>query len=117
MIDHTRSTHRLTTVAGASAGGALLCGVCCVAPFVLPAALLASFGSALAWIGRLHLWMSILALGLVLLAWAWVAVVSLRERRRPAVSNLVVLSAASLALALALAWPALEPGIIAALRR
>jgi hypothetical protein len=109
------TTRRITAVAGASAGGALLCAVCCVAPFALPAAMVAGIGGVLAWIGRMHAGMSILALCLVGLAWVWVISVGIRERRRPAASTLIALAAATFMLGLASLWPLFEPHVIAAL--
>jgi hypothetical protein len=43
-----------TKIAGAAAAtGALACGVCCVLPFALPAAILALSGGFFAWFGSL----------------------------------------------------------------
>lgn len=110
-----RTSRLLTTAAGAGTGGAVLCAVCCVAPFALPAALVAGLGGALAWLGRLHSGVTIIAAALVLAAWLSVALQHWRSKKRPALSTVLVLGAATLALALAIAWPSLEPHIIRAL--
>jgi hypothetical protein len=86
-----------------------------VAPFALPAAVLAGTGGVLALIGRMHGIVSVFATGMVALAWLWVIVGSTRSRQRPASSTLIALGAATVVLGVALLWPLFEPHIIAAL--
>src|SRR5262249_13385119 len=82
-------------VVGASAAlaatGALACGVCCVLPFALPAALLAAAGGVIGWFAKVTPW----AMGLALLAvaggWTWALLDSMRTRRKPARSTLLTL--------------------------
>lgn len=102
--------------AALAATGAVACGVCCVLPFALPAAMLAATGGALAWFAGLMPWITGFAVLAVVGAWIWVGVQTLRTRRRPAPSTLVTMGLASAFLVTALAWPRLEGFIIAALR-
>jgi hypothetical protein len=112
----TRAEKRTAAVAGTAAGGALLCAVCCVAPFALPAAVLAVAGGALAWLADASAWITTIALSGVAGAWLWIAVQSRRSGSRPATSTLVVLTVATLALALALSWPIFEANLLRMLR-
>jgi hypothetical protein len=99
-------------VAGATAAvvatGALACGVCCVLPFALPAAVLALSGGVLAWFSGLYHWMTLVAVAAVIGSWGWIGWQSLRTRKRPARSTLVTMILATSVLAVALAWPQLE---------
>lgn len=109
-----------TKAAGVTAvtlsAGAVACGVCCVLPFALPAALLASTGTLLAWFVKMHLWVTILAILSVVGAWGWISWQSRRTRRRPATSTLFTMGTATVLLAVAVLWPLLERPIIQALR-
>lgn len=109
-----------TRVAGGAAAlaatGALACGACCGLPFALPAAVLAVSGGVLAWFAGLTPWITGLAFVAVTGAWLWVGLLTLRTRRRTATSTLITLAAASALLAIALAWPRVEPVIISVLR-
>jgi hypothetical protein len=51
--------------------GAIACGACCILPFTLPATILASTGSVLAWFVHMHVWITILAIVAVVGAWGW----------------------------------------------
>lgn len=99
-------------VAGATAAivatGALACGVCCVLPFALPAAVLAMSGGVLAWFSGLYPWMALVAVVAVVGSWAWIGWQSWRRRKRPARSTLVTMILATGVLAAAVAWPQLE---------
>jgi hypothetical protein len=103
-------------VAGGAAAvvalGALACGVCCVLPFALPAAILATSGSVLAWFAGAHGWMTALAAAAVAGAWFWIGAQTLRMRRRPARSTLLTLAVATAILALAVAWPGIESIVV-----
>ena len=96
--------------------GAVACGVCCVLPFALPATILASTGSLLAWFVKLHVWVTILAVLSVAGAWGWIAWQTRRTRRRPATSTLFMMGAATVLLTVAVLWPLLEKPLIRMLR-
>jgi len=96
--------------------GAVACGVCCVLPFALPATILASTGSLLAWFVKLHVWVTILAVLSVAGAWGWIAWQTRRTRRRPATSTLLMMGAATVLLTVAVLWPLLEKPLIRMLR-
>lgn len=113
----SRPSPRVAAVAAVGAGGALLCAACCVAPFALSAATLASLGGVLAWFANGYAWTSLVAVMLVAGAWAWVGIQSARTRKRPAGLTLIVLGLATLVAVLALAWPLFEGDIIRVLRR
>jgi hypothetical protein len=87
------------------ATGAVACGACCVLPFALPAAALASAGSVLAWLAGAYAWITGVALLAVLGAWAWIAWDTARSQRRPAASTLYVMTAATILTAVAALWP------------
>jgi Flp pilus assembly protein TadB len=73
-----------------------------VLPFALPAAILAVSGGFLAWFGRLMPWVTAVAFIAVAVGWLWVMVQTVRSRRRPALSTLLTMSAATLLLVAAL---------------
>lgn len=107
------SKSRIAGGAAAAVGlGALACGVCCVLPFALPAAVLAVSGGVLAWLAGAHTWLTALAAAAVAAAWIWTGADTLRTRRRPAGSTLATLAGATLLLALAVAWPRVEPAVL-----
>ena len=112
-----RGASRLaSTAATTTAIGAIACGVCCVLPFAPPAVALAGTGGVIAWFGQAF-WGALYTAGaLVTLAWTWVAVITFRTKRRPAPSTLRAMLMATVALGVALIWPALEPHIRRALR-
>ncbi|MGE3344055.1 MAG: hypothetical protein AB7L71_11535 [Vicinamibacterales bacterium] len=113
---HRGATRIASTAATTTAIGAIACGVCCVLPFALPAVALAGTGGVIAWLGRAF-WPALYSAGaLVTLAWAWVAVSSIRTGRRPAPATMRAMLIATTALALALLWPTLEPHILGVLR-
>jgi hypothetical protein len=97
------------------ATGAVACGACCVLPFALPAAAMASTGSILAWLAGAHAWVTGSALLAVLVAWAWLAWDTARSQRRPARSTLYVMTAATILTAVAVLWPLIERQIVRAL--
>ena len=96
--------------------GAVACGVCCVLPFALPAAVLASTGSLLAMFVKMHVWVTILAILSVAGAWGWIAWQTRRTRRKPATSTLFMMGASTVLLAVAVLWPLLEKPLIRMLR-
>jgi hypothetical protein len=103
-------------VAVTSATGAVVCAVCCVLPLALPAVVLASTGSVLAWLAGAHGWVTAMALIATAVTWIWIWRQSTRARARPARSTLYMMGIATAFLALALIWPLLEPHIVRALR-
>jgi hypothetical protein len=110
-----RGTVVATSAAGVAAAGALACAACCILPFALPAAALAVAGGALAWLAGIYEGAIVAAIALVAAAWIWVIWQSLRARKRPAAATVVVMLGASVMLALAYFWPAIEPIAVAAL--
>lgn len=96
--------------------GAVACGVCCVLPFALPATLLASTGTLLAWFVKMHVWVTFMAILSVLGAWGWIAWQSRRTRRRPASSTILMMALATMLLTVAVLWPLIERPLIRALR-
>src|SRR5262249_39022443 len=86
-------------IVGASAAvaamGAFACGVCCVLPFALPAAVLAVSGGVLGWFAKATPWAMRIALLAVLGGWIWVAIQTVRTKRRPARSTLLTLGVAT----------------------
>ena len=113
---HRGTTRLASAAATTTAIGAIACGVCCVLPFALPAVALAGTGGVIAWFGQAF-WGALYTAGaLVTLAWTWVAVITFRTKRRPAPSTLRAMLMATVALGVALIWPALEPHIRRALR-
>jgi hypothetical protein len=57
-------------------------------------------------------WMTALAAAAVMSAWLWTGLQILRTRRRPARSTLLSFGSATTLLALAIAWPSLEPIVV-----
>ena len=96
--------------------GAVACGVCCVLPFALPATILASTGSLLALLVKMHVWVTILAILSVVGAWGWIAWQTRRTRRKPAISTLFTMGTSTMLLTIAVLWPLLEKPIIRRLR-
>ena len=96
--------------------GAVACGVCCVLPFALPATVLASAGSLLAWFVKLHVWATIAAILAVGGAWGWIVWQTRRTHRKPALSTLFMMGTATILLAVAVLWPLLEKPTIRMLR-
>jgi hypothetical protein len=61
-------------------------------------------------------WAKILAVVSVVGAWGWIAWQSRRTRRKPALSTLVMMGAATMVLTVATLWPLLEKPLIRMLR-
>jgi hypothetical protein len=121
VTETAKTRHPKNRVVGATAAiaatGALACSVCCVLPFALPAAILATSGGVLAWLGSATPWVTTIAVVAVTGAWMWVGIQSVRAMRRPALSTLRTMAAASAMLVAALAWPHFEESIVGLLRR
>lgn len=81
-----------------------------------PATVLASTGTLLAWLINAHVWVTLLAIVSVVGAWAWIAWQSRRTGRRPATSTLVMMTASTLLLNIAVLWPLIETPLTGVLR-
>ena len=90
---------------------AVTCALACVAPIAVPAVILAGTGTALGWLAGAHTWMTMLATVAVVAAWVWVWRHAIRTGLRPGASTLRLMGIATFLLALALAWPFIEPEI------
>jgi hypothetical protein len=111
------STDRLIGASAAlTATGALACGVCCVLPFALPAALLAVSGGVLGWFAKATPWAMSIALFAVLAGWTWVVLQSVQTKRQPARSTSFTIGLATLVFAAAAVWWHFEREIIHLLR-
>lgn len=104
-------------VAVTASTAALACGVCCVLPFALPAAMLASVGGVLAWFADAYRWLVPIAVLAVAAGWLWIGWQSWSTKRRPARRTLVVMAFATAMMVIALLWPAFEPILIQLVRR
>jgi hypothetical protein len=110
-------TDRVVGVSAAMvATGALACGICCVLPFALPAALLAVSGGVIGWFAKATPWAIAVALIAVLGGWTWVAIESVRTKRKPARSTLLTLGLATGVFVTAMIWWHFERAIIHLLR-
>jgi hypothetical protein len=111
-----RGTKAAGLTAMTFATGAVACGACCVLPFALPAALLASGGGVLAWFAHINRWSAAAAVVTVGAAWAWIAWQTYRTRSKPAASTLTVMVAATALTTIAMIWPLIEKPLISLLR-
>ena len=98
------------------ATGAAACTVCCILPIAVPALALAGMGSVFAWLARVSVWFTGLAIAATAGAWIWIARQSARSRARPAPATLYLVAAATMLVAVAMLWPFIEPHIRHALR-
>jgi len=113
LLPMLRSPEKAASAAAISiATGAVLCGVYCALPFALPAVMLATSGSIIAWFAHAYSWARIAAIIIVTLAWLWVGVRSVGAKAWPARSTLYATGVATCALVFALAWPRIEPIVI-----
>lgn len=116
-----------TTVRPASAGGAagaavttsaaavVACGACCVIPLAFPAVTATVAGGVLAWLGRAHVWMTGVAVLVVVAAWLWIWRQRVKRGTRASKATLGLMGIASLTALLAIAWPQIEPFLLATL--
>jgi hypothetical protein len=114
--DKPRGTSAAGATALTAAAGAMVCAACCVLPFALPAAVLASVGGVLAWVDHIHIWVTRLAIVAVVVAWGWIIGQSAKARRMPVATTLYVMLAATALAGTALASPLLENPVIRALK-
>lgn len=108
-----QGTKAASAVAVTASMAALACGVCCVLPFAVPAAILGSIGGVLAWFAEAYRWLTPIALVAVGAGWAWVGYQSWRARRSPAHSTLLVMTFATIMMVAAWIWPMFESTVIA----
>jgi len=113
----TPNNKAVSAAAFTAATAALACGVCCVLPLALPAVILGSVGGVLAWFSHLYAWLTPISAVAVAGGWGWVIHQTLRTRRRPAGSTIVIMATATVAMVLAFMWPMLEGPITSILRR
>ncbi|MCW3847905.1 hypothetical protein OF829_11700 [Sphingomonas sp. LB-2] len=104
------------TVAATASVAALACGVCCVLPLAIPAAMLGSFGALISWFAHAYGWLTPIAVAAVAAGWLWIAYQSKRSGKRPARSTLAIMGLATAMMVLAYLWPAFEGLIGTALR-
>jgi hypothetical protein len=104
-------------VAATASVAALACGVCCVLPLAIPAAMLGSVGGILAWFSHAYSWMTPVACAAVIAGWLWVAYQSKRSGKRPAKATLLIMSFATVMTILAYMWPMFEGPLGSLLRR
>jgi len=102
-------------VALACACGAAACGAACIAPLVLPAVVLAWTGVLFVWLASAHTLLTAVGSVAVVAAWLWIWRQQSSSGRRPSPTTLYLMTGAGFFLALALAWPLLEPPIARAL--
>jgi hypothetical protein len=108
-----QGTKATSAVAVTASTAALACGVCCVLPFAVPAAILGSIGGVLAWFAEAYRWLTPIALVAGGAGWAWVGYQSWRTRRSPAHSTLLVMTLATIMMMAAWIWPTFESMVIA----
>ena len=104
-------------VAATASVAALACGVCCVLPLAIPAAMLGSLGGVIAWFSHAYSWMTPVAIIAVIAGWLWVAYQSRQSGKRPARATLIIMVFATLMMMLAYMWPMIEGPIGSLLRR
>jgi hypothetical protein len=85
-------------------------------PFAVPAVAAAGAGGVLAWVGRAHGTMTLIASAIVVAAWISVGAQSHRARKRPAPTTLYAMVIAAAVLVLAIVWPRIEPYVIDLIR-
>lgn len=96
-----------------SATAVIACGACCLLPLAFPAIAASAAGGLLAWLAGAHVWLTASATLTVVAAWLWVWRQSVKRKALPARSTLGFMGLASLVLAVALAWPHIEPTLMA----
>lgn len=112
-----QSNRAVGAVAATASTAALACGVCCVLPLAIPAALLGSVGGVLAWFASAHRWITPIAIVAVIAGWLWVAWQSRQTGKQPVRATLAIMGFATAMMVLAYLWPMFEGPIAAMLRR
>ena len=118
MSDISRGETAASATALTTSSGALLaCSACCVLPIALPAVALALGATTLSWMEAAHSWLTLAAVLMLFAAWGFVFRQSARTGRRASKSTIYMLGAATVLTGLAVAWPWLEPGLVALFKR
>lgn len=126
MTELTRNLHGVSgsgetgasAAALATSSGALLaCSACCVLPVALPAVALALGATTLSWMQAANGWLTVGAALMLLAAWGLVWRQSSRTGRRVAKATIYMLGTATVLTGIALAWPWLEPNLLALFKR
>lgn len=112
-----RDNRAVGTIAATASMAALACGVCCVLPLAIPAAMLGMFGAMIAWFAHAYSWLTPIAVAAVITGWLWVAGQSWRSGKRPAKATLLIMAFATVMMVLAYLWPIFEGPIAGLLRR
>lgn len=112
-----QSKRTVGTVAATASTAALACGVCCVLPLAIPAAMLGSVGGILAWFANAHQWITPIAIVAVIAGWLWVGYQSKQTGKRPAKATFLIMGFATVMMTLAYMWPLFEGLIVSMLRR
>ena len=99
-----------------SSTAVIACAACCVLPLMLPAAALAASGGVLAWLAGAHVWITLAATVLIVAAWVVASRTSRRTGLKPHRGTVIILAVSTALVALALAWPAIEPLLVTALQ-
>lgn len=98
-----------------SAAAALACSACCVLPLAFPAIAATAAGGMLVSLGRAHLWVTVLAVVIVVAAWLWIWRQAATRKARISNATLGWMGVASLVTLIAVAWPQIEPSLMAVL--
>ena len=118
MSDLNGGETAASAAALASSSGALLaCSACCVLPLALPAVALALGATTLSWMEAAHGWLTLAATLMLLAAWGLVWRQSARTGQRAAKATISMLGASTVLTGVALAWPWLEPSLVALFKR
>lgn len=91
-----------------SSGAVVACASCCALPFALPATLLGTSGGVVAWVAGSGGWATVISLVVLAVAWLMVVSQTRRSRMRPARSTLVMLGASTVLTTVALLWSAID---------
>lgn len=106
-----------SAVALTASTAAFACGICCVLPFAVPAAILGSMGGVLAWFAAAYAWLTPIALIAVAAGWAWIRYQSWHTRRCPARLTVLAMTFATVMMVAAWIWPMFEATATAFIRR
>ena len=100
---------KTTGAVALTALAAAACTSCCIMPFTLPAVILAGAGGTIAILDHAHVWVTRAAILTVGCAWFWIVWQTIKAKRGPARSTLLVMVMATVLTAVAASWPVIEP--------
>lgn len=100
---------KLTGAAATSAMSAVACTSCCVLPLVLPAVVMANIGSAIAVLDHTHVWVTRLAILVLVIAWGVTIRQAVKNRTWPARTAIALLVASTVLTTTAASWKWIEP--------